>query len=342
MAERTSMSGGANPAIVGGPSAGGQSVFAGQSEAGAGRVTGSANSAETGQSDQAGKPKGNLGPSTAGGGSPPNGGLARVFAGQSEAGAGRVTGGANSAETGQSDQTGQPKGKLGATQTTDNLPHWTEQLPKKLASDPQLAASLQGFKSLEDFVQAYLNASAKAGGGELFALPGQGASAQEIQAFYERLGKPKEAESYGFAKSDPDFAKVAFNANLTNAQADALYKAGLAQSDDARNLAKAQLAEDFKASDVLLQKEFGEKYEEAIALMQRGLGNNPATGQISGIAQSLMDAGLAGKPEIVRAFIEPGRAVSEGAASGGGFRAGQPGSVMEGRGFNYKDDYSKE
>jgi hypothetical protein len=76
--------------------------------------------------------------------------------------------------------------------------------------------------------------------------------------------------------------------------------------------------------------------------MQRGLGNNPTTGQLSGIAQSLIDAGLAGKPEIVRAFIELGRAVSESTAAGGSFRTSQPGSVMEGRGFEYKENYLKE
>jgi len=337
MSVQTSMSGGPNPAVAGGPSAGVQSVLAGQSEAGGERVTGSANNAQAGQSDPAGQPKGNP-ESTSGVASPQNVGLARVFAGQSEAGAERVTGSAASAQAGQSDQSGQPKGNPGPTQSNDNLPQWTEQLPKKLTADPNAAARLGAFKSLDEFVQAYLDASS--GAGQQPALPGQGATAQEIQAFYERLGKPKEEQSYSFAKSDPDFAKIAFDANLTSVQADALYKASLAQLEGAQNLAKAQLAQDFQATDALLQKEYGDKYEAAIALMQRGLGNDPKTGQLSGIAQLLRDAGLAGKPEIVRAFIELGRATSEGTAPGGSFIAGQPASVMEGRGFDYKKDYS--
>jgi hypothetical protein len=71
-------------------------------------------------------------------------------------------------------------------------------------------------------------------------------------------------------------------------------------------------------------------------LMGRGLGNKPS-GELSPIAKSLLDAGLAGKPEIVRAFIELGRATSEGAAAGGRAGAGRPESVLQGRGFDYKE-----
>ena len=338
MSGETSMSGGPNPAIAGGPSAGGQQILAGQSEAGAERVTGNAQGVDPGQSDRTGQPKGNLG-SAPGGTSPQNVGLAKVFAGQSEAGTERVTGNAQGVDPGQSDRTGQPKGNLGPNQSNDTvLPQWTEQLSKKMTADPNSAARLQAFKSLDEFVQASLDAAAVSG--EQLALPGANATAQEIQAFYERLGKPKEAVSYSFAKSDPALAKVAFGANLTSSQADAVYTASLAQLDDMRNGIKASLAQDFQATDVLMQKEFGDKYDDAIVLMQRGMGNNPTTGELSPIARALIDAGLAGKPEIVRAFIELGRVTSEGTGAGGSAGAGLPDSIMTGRGFAYKDDYS--
>ena len=334
MATETSASGGPNSAAAGGQTAGGQSG-PGASQ----RVTGSVNNTETGQSEG----RSASGNQTPGVSSPQSGGLAKVFAGQSEAGAGRVTGSANNTETGQSDQTGQPKGNLGPNQSNDTviLPHWTEQLPKKMIADPGSAAHLQAYKTLDDFVQASLDAAMKAGDGQQLALPGKESTPQEIQAFYELLGKPKEAAVYSFAKSDPALAKVAFDANLTSAQADALYKAGLAQVDDVQKGIAASLAQDFQATDVLLQKEFGDKYAEAIALMQRGFGNNPTTGELSPVAQALYNAGLAGKPEIVRAFIELGRATSEGTAASGSMGTPQPKSVMEGRGFTYKDDYSK-
>jgi hypothetical protein len=327
-------------ANAGGQSAGGQSVLAGQSETGAERVTGSAHNAQAGQSDQTGQSKGNPGPSSAVQ-SPQNVGLAKVFAGQSEAGAERVTGGVDNTRAGQSDQAGQPKGNQGQKQSNDSiLPTWVEQLPKKLTGDPDSAARLATFKSIDDLVKAYLDVSAKAG--DATALPGKDATPKEVQAFYERLGKPKEARGYSFAKNSPDFAQVAFAANLSESQADALYKASLAQLDDARAGVQAALAQDFQATDILLQKEYGEKYGEAIALMTRGMGNNPKTGELSPIGRALVDAGLAGKPEIVRAFIELGRATSEGTAVDGRPGSGRPQSVLEGRGFDWKDNYLKE
>jgi len=329
MSVQASMSGGPNSAVTSGQPAGEQSG-PGASQ----RVTGSGNGT-------AGQPEGGTatGNQTSGGDSPPNVGLAKVFQGGPEAGAERVTG-AGDAESvpgaaGQPDPAGQPKGNPRPNQSNDNLPQWTQQLPKKMTSDPESVARLQAFKSLDDLVQAVLD------GGPQLALPGENSTPQEIQAFYERLGKPREAVSYSFAKGEPAFAQAAFNANLTSAQADALYAASRAQLDDMRNGIQQSLAQDFQATDVLLQKEYGEKYEEAIALMQRGLGNNPSTGKLSSIAQSLMDAGLAGKPEIVRAFIELGRATSEGTAAGGISKGTLPESVLQGRGFAYKEEYTR-
>ena len=335
---QTSMSGGPNPAIAGGQSAGEQSgpgAFQ--------RVTTTRDNAVL----NSGQPEGRsaTGNQTTGGGSsgPPSGGLANVFAGQPEAGSERVTpSGDAAANRGQPDGAGQPKGNRGPTQSNESilssqLPQWTQQLPKKMVSEH--GDHLAGFKSLDEFVQASLDAQAKAGGENRPALPGKGSSPEEVRAFYESLGKPTEAAGYQFAKNDPDFAKIAFDTNLTNAQAEAIYGISLARMDDARKGITAALARDYQATDALLQKEFGERYDEAIALLQRGLGNNPRSGELSPLAQSLVDAGLAGKPEIVRAFIELGRATSEGSAAGGSAHGGTPQSVMEGRGFSYRDDY---
>jgi hypothetical protein len=212
-----------------------------------------------------------------------------------------------------------------------------QQLPKKLVTNADAATRLAAFKTLDEFVQAYLDASAQADGA--LPVPGKDSAPEQVQAFYERLGKPKEAAGYSFAKNDPAFAQAAFAAHLSGSQAEAVYKAGLAELDDARKGIQAALARDYEAADADLRKEYGDRYNEAIVLMKRGLGNNPKTGALSPVAKALVDAGLAGKPEIVRAFIELGRATSEGAGAGGSFGAPPPKSVMDGRGFAYQDNY---
>jgi hypothetical protein len=118
-----------------------------------------------------------------------------------------------------------------------------------------------------------------------------------------------------------------------------LYNASLARLEAARKGIQASLAQDIQATDALLQKEYGDKYAEAMALFGRGLGNNPRTGELSPVARVLVDAGLAARPEIVRAFIELGRATSEGSSTGGRTFAPPADSIMNGRGFSYKDSY---
>jgi len=327
---RTSVSGGPNLAADAGPSGGGQSG-PGDSQ----RANGDANSGAASQPEGMSA----TGNQTGGGANPSNVGLARVFQGGPGAGEERANGGANSDVTSQPDQAGQPKGNPRPTQSNDNvsLPTWAQQLPKKLTTDPNSVAKLAQFKSLDEFVQASLESTPN---GEQLSIPGKDSTPEEVQAFYERLGKPKDAAEYSFAKDSPDFAGAALAANLTKAQAESLYRASLGQLDDARNGIKQALAQDFAATETLLQKEYGDKYDEAIVLMQRGMGINAQTGALSPVAQSLMNAGLAGKPEIVRAFIEYGRAVSEGTAPQGSGGVPQPGSIMEGRGFAYKDSYN--
>ena len=256
------------------------------------------------------------------------------------AGEERVTSSADStANRGQPDQTGEPKGNPRPEQSSDNLsqPKWVQQLSKKLTADPDSAARLSAYKTLDDFVQASIEIAAKSEG--LLAIPGKDSDLTAVQAFYERLGKPKEAEGYSFAKNEPALAAAAFNANLSASQADAIYRASQAQLDDARKGIQASLVQDYQATDVLLQKEYGEKYGEALDLMQRGMGNNPSTEELSPIAGALVKAGLAGKPEIVRAFIELGRATSEGSSPRGNMGSSRPESITQGRGFSYKDQY---
>ena len=335
----STVSGGPNFAADAGTSGGGQS-----GPGASARDTGNENAAPAAatSSPERGSATGNQ---TQAGNGPPNGGLAKVLAGGPEAGAGGEHGNENAASaaaTSSPDQiAGQPKGKPGQNQSVENLslPTWAVQLSKKTVADPNAAARLAAFKSLDDFVQAYLDGAAAADRVNTTEIPGDTATPETVQAFYERLGKPKEAGGYRFAKADPDFARFAFDANLTTAQAEALYAQGLARLEAMRKGIQANLARDIQGTDALLAKEYGERYDEAMALYQRGMGNNPKTGALSPVAQSLVDAGLAARPEIVRAFIELGRATSEGTATGGSAGAPQPDSVMTGRGLAYKDSY---
>jgi hypothetical protein len=85
-----------------------------------------------------------------------------------------------------------------------------------------------------------------------------------------------------------------------------------------------------KETATALASEYGSKYEEKMELLARGLAAaGPNVGTL------LNQAGLAGNPEIVKAFIAFGHMTAEsGAARGGG--TGEPmQSVFAGGSFNY-------
>jgi hypothetical protein len=126
------------------------------------------------------------------------------------------------------------------------------------------------------------------------------------------------------------FAAQAFELNLTEAQASKLYTDSKAQVLGMLAEQQREQNADLAKTDALLHKEYGEKYDEAIALFGKGIGDGE-------IPKLLKEAGLIGKPEIVRAFIELGRATSEGGglAPLGQGGASIPQSVMQGRGFKY-------
>jgi len=219
----------------------------------------------------------------------------------------------------------------------EKLAAWCEQLPPEMRNNAETAAKFAKFQKVGDMAKAFLELSAeaavKAGG---VAIPGKDATAEAVAEFWEKAGRPKTADGYSFAKDTElegdAFAQAAFKANLTSAQADVLFKnlneLGAAQIQAAQE-ARAQQV---KETASVLSAEFGSKYQEKMALLTRGLAAaGPNIGNI------LRQAGLAGNPDIIKAFI----AFGEMTAESGAFRGGGAGealkSIEEGGSFEFKN-----
>jgi hypothetical protein len=210
------------------------------------------------------------------------------------------------------------------------LAPWAEQLPEELKGNPEIAGRLAKFTKVGDMAKAYLDLEGKPVG---VTIPGAEASPEEAAAFWEKAGKPKNAEGYAFAK-DPDagpFAKMAHESNLTDAQARAVYTRLKALGEAQMQAAQQQQKQAFVETEAKLKEEYGSKYPEKIEYLKRGLqAAGPQVGDL------LRNAGIAGHPDIVRTFILFGEMTSEsGGARGGG--AAQLKSIMEGGGFAYEN-----
>jgi hypothetical protein len=232
-----------------------------------------------------------------------------------------------------------PKGDTAAGGTdagndSKKLAPWAEQLPAEMRDNPELAAKLAKFGKLGDMAKAYFELEGKAAG---VAIPGKDAAPEAVAEFWEKVGRPKAADGYSFAKDkDHDgasFAQAAFTANLTEAQAKAMLKGlneiGARNAQAFREAQMRQIAETSKA----LEKEYGSKYPENMELLKRGLTNAGPN-----VARLLTQAGLSGEPEIVKAFIAYGKMTAESGASRGGDASASLKSVFDGGSFDYKTD----
>jgi hypothetical protein len=159
------------------------------------------------------------------------------------------------------------------------------QLSKEQKTDAAFMSTVSGFKSVSELAAAYAEArtaaeAAGAGGG--LQVPGEGASDEEVSAFYEALGRPKEASGYSFAKEKgagggaeaERFASLSFALGLSEGQAKGVWEAAKAEAASLASEAAGRQERELRAADAALEKEYGDKYGEAVAYLGRGLGNS--------------------------------------------------------------------
>jgi len=225
-------------------------------------------------------------------------------------------------------------GKDTGSETLKNkLAPWTDQLTQDMRDNPETAAEFAKFAKIPELAKAYLDLKSKAGG---VVIPGKGATTEAVAEFWEKAGRPKAAEGYSFAKDKESdgatFAAAAFSANLTEAQARAMYKN--MQEIGARNLQgfHDQLKQKLTQTAAELQKEYGSKYKENMEYLTRGLN---AAGP--NVAKLLANAGLTGEPEIVKAFISYGRMTAESGFTRGDGAGESMKGIIDGGSFEYKD-----
>jgi hypothetical protein len=210
------------------------------------------------------------------------------------------------------------------------LAAWTQQVSKEIRENPELAKELAPFEKLDDLVKAHFDQKKKS------AIPGRDAKPEEVAAFWRQLGHPEKPDGYTLAKEENagSFLAAAHAARLTDEQASRMWQE--ATSEQARLRAgrdEVQKAE-FNASMAALKQEYGDKFNQAIELFDRAVGNTGAENSL--LMSRLLDAGLVGNHAVIKAFIALGAARQESSSpSGESPPAGGLKSVTDGGWYNY-------
>lgn len=213
------------------------------------------------------------------------------------------------------------------------LPAWTSQLPKELLDNSDLMKEISKFKKIGDLAKGYSDLEGKIG--KTIQLPSETSTEDEIKQFYEKLGMPKEAEFYSLPEDDQlNFRQIAFENNLTDAQAKGIYEslktAGLEAAKASQQASEQLIAE----TDRGLRNEYGDKYEEKMQLMTRGLSETVG----KDVAKILAEAGVLYHPQVARLFIKLGELTAEAGSFSKGNTGGNTGykATSDGGSFEFK------
>jgi hypothetical protein len=210
------------------------------------------------------------------------------------------------------------------------LAPWADQLPDDIKANPEAAKRFSKFQKLGDMAKAYLEIEGKQSNG--IVPPEPNAKPEEIAQFWEKIGKPKEVGQYSIAKNKEaaDFVKLAYEANLTDGQAQVFYENAQKQLQKNMQLTLEARQKEMQETEQKLRSEFGARYPEKYGYLQRGL---KVAG--SNIIAVLENAGVAGNIDIVRMLITMGELTSE-AGGAKGSNAAKTKSILEGGSFSYK------
>lgn len=199
------------------------------------------------------------------------------------------------------------KGNENGTQTeSEKNPAWTSQLAKEVSANADLMKRLTKFNNISDLAKSYAELEGKIGNS--LVKPGKDASADEVNAFYEKLGRPKDASGYSLNEPNTEALKeLAFKFNLTDDQLKGIHEGLNNLGKQFIENAKANQQRLLKTTDEMLHKEYGNKYSEKIAFMQRGIQNYGG----KDLGNALTQAGLLYHPAIVKLFITLGEQSAE-------------------------------
>ena len=211
-------------------------------------------------------------------------------------------------------------------------PAWMAQLGNIEADK---AEKLSKFEKIGDLAKNYLELEGKLGNS--LVKPGEGASAEEVEAFYRALGKPESADKYTIEGEDTElFRKMAYDNNLTDEQAKALYQSLKDVGGNWLEQQKAAFAKQAADTQKALQAEYGKDYQTKIEMLKRGV----AAYGGEKVGAKLQQAGLLADPDVVKMFILLGEQSSEAGSPGNG-KAKAEGykSIQQGGFLSFGEDF---
>lgn len=227
-------------------------------------------------------------------------------------------------EGGTSEATGEGANVVDAAPES-GAPTWHEQLPESLRGDETLSQ----FSKIGELGEAYKSLSGKLE--NAIVPPGEDATEEEVAAYRKAIGIPDKPDEYELpeiktgdgveVKSDVEdwFRKAAYEAGLSQDQAVKFRELWAQQSTQTATATKEELQKQAVEAENTLRKEFGDRYDENIALAKRVVSSAGEDFQ-----KKLNLSGLSSDPAMIRMVVHYARATGNDTMPGGGVGGAEP------------------
>ena len=201
---------------------------------------------------------------------------------------------------------------------------WKASIPEDLQNEPSLA----DIKDVASLAKGFVHAQHMIGSDKV-AIPGTQASQEELDNFYNKLGRPETVDGYEAPTENmPEipydnelqtmFFEEAHRIGLNKQQAGALIRWQAEQAQASIENGNQQAEINLEKAQDAMRKEFGKAYEEKMDLAK-----NAALEFGGDELMKVLDAtGLGNEPAVIKAFANIGKAISNDEIIGGGGRQG--------------------
>lgn len=225
----------------------------------------------------------------------------------------------------------------GTTETgkgsSEDYPAWTSQLPEEIRGNADAMKQLSKFAKIGELAKSYSELESKLG--KSIVQPGEDASEEEVNAFYEKLGKPKTADKYSIdVEGSENFKKLAYENNLSDKQAVAIFNSLRQIGQQTLQQQQQETLQHAKETTEALQAEYGNNFDLKMKMLAKGV----ETYGGKELGNKLKNTGLLFDRDVVKMFILLGEQASEpGSFNKGTGKANDYKSRADGGTFSFKD-----
>jgi len=219
---------------------------------------------------------------------------------------------------------------------------WMDSIPEDLRNDPSLA----DIKDISSLAKGYVHAQHMIGADKV-VLPGKDAPQEELDVFYNKLGRPEEVGGYRVPTENmPDtpvdgdlantFFQEAHRIGLSKSQAAALIRFNSEQQAEQVQSAEANFNSTMEQTEQVLRGEYGNAYDQNLQMAQKAAHDFGGDELIAALNKS----GLGNDPSVIRAFHNVAKVISNDEIIGGGGRQGfvmAPGEAKQSIADNQRD-----